>query len=205
MEKKWSERMNENNKNNQDEFTEEFELTAAEKKALEELRKDLMPGDSLEERVVGALYERSLLMKLHRHMTKFTIWRSLAAAAACLVLLATGFLVGQWSAFHRASGFDSSSRTDIDFSVAASVQQTGSAYLIALQRLANIPDAKDSDAVIQGQEVALTSLCTAAEKVSHLVPKDILSDQLLASLDSGTSSRKSGDGILIDHNQIIEF
>jgi hypothetical protein len=197
--------MNDKSKNHQGEFREEFELTAAEKRALEELRKDLIPGVSLEERVVGALYERRLLMKPRRHVIEFTIWRSLAAAVTCLVFLATGFLIGQWSALHRASGFDSGSQTDIDFSVAASVQQTGSAYLIALQRLANTPDAKNSDAVIQGQEVALTSLCTAADKVSQMVPKDMLFDQLMASLDRGTSYRKSGYGIILDHNQIIEF
>jgi hypothetical protein len=204
---KWSERMNEQNKNNQDgeEFHEDVELTAAEMQALEKLKNDITPGDLLEERVVNALYKRGLLTKPSRNVIKFTAWRYVATAAACLVLFISGYMIGQRTVLRDTPGIDSAKETNTDFSVAASVQQTGSAYLMALQQLANVHGDLDSDAVIQGKEVALTSLCTAAEKVSHLVPKAVLSDQLLASLDNSATSRENVDGIIIEHNQIIKF
>jgi hypothetical protein len=197
---------NENHDNGR-RFPEELELTAAERKALEKLRKDVLPGDLLEERIVDALYERGLLSKPHRRAIEITLLRSVAAAAACLVLLATGFIIGQWSVSQHTSGTESIEQANTDFLVAASVQQTGSAYLMALQRLASRPVGFDSSMAIQGQEVALNSLCTAAGKVARMVPGDMLSGQLLAFLDGGKGISRFEEckDFAIDHNLVIEF
>lgn len=185
----------------------EFELTAAEEKALAELPRDRRPSDPLEERVVTTLNKRGLLAKPRRRVIEFTVWRCIAAAAACLVLLATGFVLGQWTGSLKTPGIDPFRQVSEDSSLAASLQQTGSAYLLALQRLANAPGDNNSDEAIQGQEVALTTLCTAADKVTRLVPKDVLTEYLLAALDTDTDARESGGSgeITIEHGQIVEF
>jgi hypothetical protein len=207
--KEWSKTMNEqdSNRHNDERFEEEFELTAQEKKALKELKRDRVPSDLLEERVISALHGRGFLTQPRRRVIESTAWRYMAAAAACLALIVAGFILGRWTGSRQSLDIDNGIQVSDGFSVAASVQQTGTAYFQALQQLAHVPSDADNDQEKQGREVALTTLCTAADQVARLVPKDVLSGQLLASLDNYTYSREGGisSDVTINRNQIIEF
>jgi hypothetical protein len=199
---------NHNNKSKDDEKQEEmFELSDSEKKALGELPRECVPSRSLEERVVRALRERGFLKPHRRHLVELTGWRIAAAAAACMVLLATGFLLGQRSVSRQLPSEDFILQERNDFSAAASLQHAGSAYLLALERLTTIPDSADGQQRVEGREVALTTLCTAADQVTKLVPKNELAKQLLVAIESNPAKQTTvskGD-VTIDDNRVIEF
>src|SRR5437867_11488495 len=111
------------------------DLTASERRALEDLRREAMPSRLLEERVVAELRARGLLGTRVRQR----MWARLqigAVAAAGLALFASGLAVGQWlGARHTASAMLAVQSRDAA-STAAAVQRTGSAYLSALGALA---------------------------------------------------------------------
>jgi hypothetical protein len=199
---------NQNDRRKDDEKHEEiFELSASEKKALEELPRECVPSWSLEERVVGALRERGFLKPHRRRVVEFTAWRIAAATAACVVLLAIGFVLGQWTGSGQPTSDDLILQERNDLSVAASLQHAGSAYLLALERLTTIPDSADGQQAVQGCEVALTTLCTAADQVTRLVPKNELAEQLLHAIESNPTKQTAvsrGD-VTIDNNRVIEF
>jgi len=201
--------MNDFNSNHHDDekHQEEFELTAAEKKALEKLPRDRISSRALEDRLVGLLRERGFLKPPRRRVIDLTAWRKVAISAACVVLLLTGFMLGQWTGSRRLASDNSILQGRDDFSVAASLQQAGSAYLLALERLAALPDSINGQQSIQGREVALSTLCTAADQVTRLVPKNVLAGQLLAALDTDSDERvaEGHDKVTLESNRVIEF
>ncbi len=196
-----------NNRHDGEKFQEEFELTAAEKKALEELPRDRMPSDALEEHVVNMLRERGFVTPPRYRVIEITARRMAAVAAACVVLLATGFVLGQWTGSRQPASDQPILQGRDDLSAAASLQQAGSAYLLALEHLAALPDSIDGQQATQGREVALSTLCTAADQVTRLVPKNELAGQLLAAIESDPARRKVKDrgSAAIEGTRIIEF
>jgi hypothetical protein len=199
---------NHNGKREDDEKDEAaFELTASEKKAMEKLPRDLVPTRWLEDRVVRALRERGFLKPHRSRVVELTGWRIAVAAAACVVLLAIGFVFGQRTGSGQPTSADLYLQERNDLSVATSLQHAGSAYLLALERLTTIPDSADGQQAVQGREVALTTLCTAADQVTRLVPKNELAEQLLDAIESGPTKQKvEGRGdVTIEYNRIIEF
>ena len=209
FQKKWSETMNDlnNNRHDDEKHQEELELTAAEKKALEELPRNRVPSRVLEDRLVGVLRERGFLNPPRRRIIEITAGRIAAVAAACLVLLAAGFALGQWVGARQLVSDDPILQGRDDFSVAASLQQKGSAYLRALQRFAELPNSIDSNQANQGREIALSTLCAAADEVTRLVPQDVLAGQLSAALDTDSDARSIGERgeVTIERGRIIEF
>jgi hypothetical protein len=199
--------MNDHNKNRHDDGKqqEEFELTAAEKKALKKLPRDRISNRAQEDRLVAVLRERGLLKPPRRRVIELTAWRIAAVAAACVVLLTTGFVLGQWTGSRRIASDDHILQDD--FSAAASLQQAGSAYLLALGRLVAVPDSVDGQQATQGREVALSTLCTAADRVTRLVPKNVLAGQLLAALDTDSEDGAIGGHgeVTIEGSRVIEF
>lgn len=182
-----------NNKHDGEEkLREEFELTPSEIKALEMLPRERTPKAALEDRVVGALRDRGLLLPPRRRVIELTARRIATVAAAGLVLLAAGFAFGQWVGARQdvRGGFTAPETSDI--SIAAALQQAGSAYVVALQRFAELPDSVDGDQAVQGREVALMTLYTAADQVTRLVPKNELARQLLAAIDAETGELTAG-------------
>jgi len=162
----------------------EFELTPSEKKALETLPRDQLPNAALEERVVGALRDRGIIVPPRRRVIELTSSRIAAAVAACLVLVAVGFAFGQWVGTRQTTADDFFPLETSDISVAATLQQAGSAYVLALQHLATLPDSVNGNQAVQGREVALTTLYTAADQVTRLVPKNELARQLLVAINA---------------------
>ena len=54
----------------------------------------------------------------------------------------------------------------------------------SFQRFAELPDSINGAQAVQGREVALTTLYTAADQVTRLVPKDELARQILSAIDT---------------------
>lgn len=191
----------------EDERREEFELTAAEQKALEKLPRERLPNPMLEDRVVNALRHQQVLVQPRTRVIEVTPHRIAVALAACLVLLAGGFVLGQWTGGHRGAADDLIAPEVRNLSLAAQVQQAGSAYITALERFAAQPDSIDRNQAVEGQEAALATLCTAAGKVTRLVPSSDLAGQLTATLGGDVPGKTTGDGdeIAVQKNRVIEF
>lgn len=179
-------------KNGDHETPDEVELTPSEKKAYETLPRDRMPSAGLEDRVASALRQRGVLAPSRGRVIQITTRRVAAVVAASLALLAGGFGLGQWAAARHAPAADLVAPELSDISLAATLQRTGSEYVLALERFAQLPDSVNGEQAIQGREVALTTLYTAADQVTRLVPKDQLAKQLLLAIDAAPSTRTDG-------------
>lgn len=193
------------NKRNEEELQETLELTPAEKKALEMLPRDRMPGAGLEDRVVGALRDRGVLVAPRRRVIELTARRIATVVAACIVLLVVGFAFGQWVGARQIAGDDIIAPETSDISVAATLQQAGSAYVLALQQFAELPDSINGIQAVQGREVALTTLYTAADQVTRLVPKNELARQLLVVIDADPDAETDGVSAVTGGTRVIEF
>jgi hypothetical protein len=171
------------------------ELTPYEKKALQSLPKERMPRAELEDRVVGALQRRGVLRPRGRRYFELTPFRMAAAVAACLVLILGGFGFGRWSASQGALPAGTTLQTMDDLSVAASLQQAGTAYVLALEKLASLAASGSNGDLLQGREVALTTLYTATDQVTKIVPGNYLAAQLLQTIDLSGSAKTGEQGI----------
>ena len=189
------------------ERTDEFELTPAEEEAFDRLPRDRVPGPTLEDRVVGVLRQRGVLAQPHSRVIELTPRRIVMALAACLALMMGGFALGQWTGAHQDADHEPIPPEIRSVSLAAQVQQAGSAYVTALERFADRPDSINGEQAVQGREVALTTLCTAAGRVTHLVPKSQLAMQLSATLETDLSGQTASeyDEIAIREGRVIQF
>ena len=174
---------------------------------MEALRRDRTPSVALEERVVAGLRSRGLLRPPRRRVIELTAWRIATGAAAAVGLLIFGFSLGEWVGAHRSS-FETRIAPEMgDSSAAATLQWAGSAYVTALQQFAALPDSVDGSQAVQGREVALATLCTAADEAARLVPRNELAKQLLVAIGAGgeTETFGTGGGAVFDGTAIIEF
>jgi hypothetical protein len=157
--------------------------------------------------VVGALRHRGVLLPRRRRVIELTTWRIAAVAAAGLALLIGGFALGERVGARQLAPDEFIVPDAGDVSVAATVQQAGSEYVMALRRFADLPDSVNGDQAVQGREVALTTLYTAADQVTRLVPNEELARQLLAAIATGPdvgTTVESGGGAEIG-TRVIEF
>jgi hypothetical protein len=184
---------------------EEIELTPQEKKAYETLPRDKMPAAELEDRVVAAIERRGVFEAPRGRVVVFNARRIAAVVAAAVALVAAGFATGQWAGMRRAATAELTASAEFappelsDLSVAATLQRTGSEYVTALERFAELPDSVDGDLAVQGREVALATLYSAADQVTRLVPSDELTRQLIAAINIRQQAR------LADGTRVIEF
>jgi hypothetical protein len=158
------------------------DLTPDERRAFETLPREQMPGADLEDRVVGALMRRRLLRR-RRRVFELTRFRLAAAVAASIAFVVGGFALGQWTTLHQVTTNRTAMIDSSELSAAASVQYAATAYLLALENLAALPDTASTEDARQGREVALSTLYAAAGRVSHMVPKDYLAGQLMSAID----------------------
>lgn len=154
------------------------QLTPSETEALGSMARERTPGPFLEERVVRELRRRGLLRTRPRRTIDLSGWRLAAAVAAALVLALGGFALGRWSDSTPSEPPAGQVVEARELSLAASLQQTGSAYVSALERLAS-QAGPQSEELRQGRQVALATLYTAAGEVTRIVPKDHLAEQFL--------------------------
>lgn len=172
---------------------ERTELTPEEKKAFETLPRDKMPGAALENRVVGALRERGVFEPARGRVVVLNARRFAAVAAAAVLLLAAGFALGQRTGARQDRPGDIVIPEANDISVAAALQRTGSEYVLALERFAEMPPSDNGEQAAQGREVALTTLYSAAGQVTRLVPREELTRQLIDAMYARQPVRTDGD------------
>jgi len=150
------------------------ELTPSEKKALDSLPKERVPSAFLEERVVRTLRRRGVLHMPGRRNLEITGARISGAIAACMAFVICGFALGFFANSQRTAHTDRSLPDGNGYPVAVSLQQAGTDYVLALEKLAQMADAGGSDELQQGREVALNTLYTAADQMVKIIPKDVL-------------------------------
>ena len=148
----------------------EFEQDAEYLEMARELPRETLPSALLEERTVRELRKRGLL----RRQRILPISWLAGSVAASIALFATGVAVGQWLGTRNtiSTVAELASQTS-PAAAAAQVQQTGTAYVQALEALvnsANQTQGQPSDP--QAREVALTALHAAANEVVRLAPND---------------------------------
>ncbi len=184
-----------------------IELTALEKKAMETLPRDRIPNAAWENRMVDVLRSRGAFAPRRRRAIELTTRRIATVVAASFALLVGGFALGHWVGARQIAGDDQLVPEAGPASAAATVQRAGSEYVMALQRFAELPDSVDGDQAVQGREVALTTLYTAADQVTRLVPKEELARQLLAAIATGPAAGTIGQsgGAAEIGTRVIEF
>lgn len=143
------------------------EWTSEEARSLGELSEGRLPDPLLEERLVGELRQRGLLMK-RRTLPRALRWAG--AIAASLALFASGMLTGYRAG---ASSVDTFGVPRADVSVAERarlVQRTASQHVAALAALGEVDANSASDALAQGREAAFMALFASALELAKIDP-----------------------------------
>jgi hypothetical protein len=147
-----------------------------------ELPSEAMPSSMLEERTVRELRRRGLLRKKHSFSNAWLI----GSVAASLALFATGVVVGQYIGTRNAVQTLAQVQQKGDAAAAAAhVQQTGTAYVQALEALVNAARQNPSGGPVnpQAREVALTALHQAAKEIVQLAPNDPVVAKILQGIE----------------------
>jgi hypothetical protein len=151
------------------------ELTPSERKALTSLPRERAPSDILEERVVKTLKREGILRSpREHHFIRITGRRVAGAVAACAAFVVCGFALGYWASARPVLVSQTVSPATNNVPVAFSIQEAGTDYILALEKLAAYSDSTQSEEARQGREVALNTLYTAADQMVRIVPRDVL-------------------------------
>jgi hypothetical protein len=171
------------------------ELTPSEKKALESLPKERVPSAFLEERVVRSLRREGFLRSRDgRRVISITGWRIAGAVAACVSFVICGFALGYWASSRPAAVPQTFAPRNTGVPVAFSVQEAGTDYIMALERLAAYSDSTQSEDAQLGREVALNTLYTAADQMVKIVPKDVLARCIVHAINTTESGETNRGG-----------
>jgi hypothetical protein len=150
---------------------------------------DIMPSALLEERTVRELRSRGLLRRQRWVPTSWLV----GSMAASIALFATGVAVGQWvGTRNTVSAVVATAQNTNPAAAAAQVQQTGTAYVQALEALvtsANQTQGQPQNA--QAREVALTALHAAANEVVRLAPNDPVATKILQGIEQARRQSQS--------------
>lgn len=179
------------------------ELTPEERARFAALPREREPGRLLEERTVRALRERGLLhapaqqADVRRRLRFPAAWIS-GAMAAGVALFLGGLATGQYlGARHTTQVVTAVQRQDAQ-TAALLVQQTGTAYVQALSRLA-------ADSTGQGREVAQQMLRQAADEVVRMNPNDPVASGILAAFDRAGAARTPAAGDTASRQRVVWF
>jgi hypothetical protein len=179
------------------------ELTPSEKKALESLPKERVPSAFLEERVVRTLEKHGILRSRRtNHFIRVTGRRIAGALAACAAFVVCGFALGYWASARPTFVSQTFTPAISDVPVALSVQEAGTDYVLALERLAAYSDSTQTEEARQGREVALNTLYTAADQMARIVPRDVLARCIVSAIGT-TEGADQGGGE--DEPRTIQF
>jgi hypothetical protein len=163
-------------------MTEEQNWEAKYMEMLSELPRDGMPSALLEERTVRELRSRGLLRRKRWLPTSWLV----GSIAASIALFATGVAVGQWLGTRSTLDTVATIAQNNPAAAAAHVQQTGTAYVQALEALvnaANSQQGQQQNNSAQAREVALTALHAAANEVVRLAPNDPVAAKILQGIE----------------------
>src|SRR5688500_2289513 len=133
---------------------------------LQELPRDAVPSALLEERTVRELRSCGLLRNARWLPNSWLV----GSVAASIALFAVGVVVGQWMGTRNTINTVASLQQTTPASAAAAVQQTGTAYVQALEALVSIANAQtpQTQPSPQARQVALSALHAAANEVIRL-------------------------------------
>jgi hypothetical protein len=152
------------------------------------------------------LRERGLLRTHRPRVMEWTRFRVAAAAAACLLLVVSGFAVGRWTSpsSSREERTYRTAQQAHELAVAASLQQAASDYVEALEELEVSLQTTGGERARQGREVALASLYSAAGRVARFAPADEVADRFREAVvaTAGEADRWSGDA---PPRRVVEF
>lgn len=146
---------------------------------LSELPRDGMPSALLEERTVKELRSRGLLRRQRWLPTSWVV----GSIAASIALFATGVVVGQYMGTRSTIDTVTTLVQNNPAAAAAHVQQTGTAYVQALEALVNSANSQQQTNSAQAREVALTALHAAANEVVRLAPNDPVATKILQGIE----------------------
>jgi hypothetical protein len=152
------------------------DLTFEERTALQELPRKRAPSRLLEERVVRALRDESLLGPTRALWRRPRLSLMVASVAASLVLFAGGIAVGHWMGTRSTAQAFLAVREQDAALTALRVQEAGTAYVEALAALGELAgglalegNGRELD---QGVEAALVALYAAAFELARISPDD---------------------------------
>ncbi len=175
---------------------EEDELTPELRSALQALPRERDPGELLEERTVRALKERGTIETARPGGRIRRIPRSWlsGAAAAGIALFAGGVAVGQWMGARATADVVQAVQAQNQRQAALLVQQTGSAYVDALEQLTALSDSGRAASGAEGREVATKILRAAADELVRIAPDDPIAGAVLAGFQRADSAQAAGSG-----------
>jgi hypothetical protein len=174
----------------------EDDLTPDLRTELAALPRERDPGRLLEERTVRALRERGLIEAPAAGGRVRRIPRAWlgGAAAAGIALFASGLAVGQWMGTRATVQVVEAARAADTRQAAQVVQQTGSAYVQALSRFAELSDSASAGQTAEGREVAASILRAAADELVRIAPDDPLAGAVLAGFARADSAQAARTG-----------
>jgi hypothetical protein len=175
---------------------EEDELTPELRNQLAALPRERDPGRLLEERTVRALRERGLIESPVAGGRVRRISRGWVggAVAAGIALFASGLATGQWMGARASADAVQAARVADTRQAALQVQQTGSAYVQALSRFAELSDSATAGQSAEGREVAARMLRAAADELVRIAPDDPLASAVLAAFARTDSAQTARSG-----------
>lgn len=174
----------------------EDDLTPDLRNQLAALPRGRDPGRLLEERTVRSLRERGLIEAPAAGGRVRRIPRSWlgGAAAAGIALFASGLATGQWMGARASAEAVQAARSADTRQAALQVQQTGSAYVQALARFAELSDSASAGQTAEGREVAARMLRAAADELVRIAPDDPLAAAVLAAFARADSAQTTRAG-----------
>ena len=180
------------------------ELTPEELRLFAALPREREPGRLLEERTVRALRERELVAPPGRRLRFPTAWVG-GAVAASLALFTGGIAVGQWIGARSTEHVMAEVRAENARQTALLVQQTGSAYVQALGRLAQVADTAHPAQAAQAREVAVRGLRAAADELVRIAPDDPVASGILAGYDRARAQAAPARADSAAQRQVVWF
>jgi hypothetical protein len=174
----------------------EDEMTPELRSALQALPRERDPGELLEERTVRALRERGMIETARPGGRIRRIPRSwlAGAAAAGIALFAGGVAMGQWMGTRATADVVQAVQAQNQRQAALLVQQTGSAYVDALEQMAAMSDSGRAATSAEGREVATRILRAAADELVRIAPDDPIAGAVLAGFQRADSAQTAGSG-----------
>jgi len=160
------------------------------------LPREQHPGEMLEERTVRALRERGLIQApaAGGRVRRIPVAWLGGAVAAGIALFASGLATGQWMGARATADVVQAARAEDARQAALVVQQTGSAYVQAMARFAELSDTASAGQTAQGREVAARMLRAAADELVRIAPDDPLASAVLAAFQRADSAQTARSG-----------
>jgi hypothetical protein len=165
----------------------ENELTPAEREAFAALPRERSPGDLLEQWIVRRLRQRGTLGPARVPGIWLRPCWLTGAAAAAVLLIGGSFVLGQWMGSRQGTQVAIALRQEDGRRISAMVQATGSAYVGALEALADAV-AREPESAQQGREAALAILRAASRRIASLAPDEPMARRILVALEGVTTS-----------------